>query len=71
MTPESLHELDDGTVVTVNTLLLAILTGGVRGYLYDPDGVPLRFGRERRLFTKPQADALRARFRRCCHPYGL
>ncbi|MET0739901.1 MAG: hypothetical protein ABW035_16625 [Acidimicrobiales bacterium] len=32
--------------------------------------MPLRFGRERRLFTKPQADALRARFRRCCHPFG-
>ena len=70
LTPDSLHELDDGTVVTVNTLLLAILTGAVRGSLYDPDGVPLRFGRERRLFTRSQADALRARFRRCCHPYG-
>ena len=70
LTPESLHELDDGTVITVNTIVLAILTGTIRGYLYDPDGVPLRYGRERRLFTKPQADALRARFRRCCHPYG-
>ena len=38
LTPESLHELDDGTVVTVNTIVLAILTGTVRGYLYDPDG---------------------------------
>ncbi len=70
LTPESLHELDDGTVITLNTIVLAILTGTIRGYLYDPDGVPLRYGRERRLFTKAQADALRARFRRCCHPYG-
>ena len=30
--PESIHELDDGTVITVNTLLLALLTGTVRGY---------------------------------------
>ncbi len=68
--PDSLHETDDGVVVTVNTLVLALLTGTIRGYLHDPDGVPLRYGRERRLFTKPQADALRARFRRCRHPYG-
>jgi hypothetical protein len=68
--PDSLHELDDGTVVTVNTILLALLTGTVRGILYDPDGVPLRFGHARRLFTKDQADACRAMFRRCCHPFG-
>ncbi len=68
--PDDLCEDDDGTVVTVNTLVLALLTGSVRGYLYDPDGVPLRYGRSRRLFTKPQADALRARFRRCRHPFG-
>ena len=49
---------------------MALLTGTIRGYLHDPDGMPLRFGRERRLFTKPQADALRARFRRCRHPFG-
>ncbi len=68
--PDSLHETDDGVVVTVNTIVLALLTGTIRGFLHDPDGVPLRYGRERRLFTKSQADALRARFRRCCHPFG-
>jgi hypothetical protein len=68
--PDDLCEDDDGNVITVNTLVLALLTGTVRGYLHDPDGVPLRYGRARRLFTRAQADALRARFRRCCHPYG-
>ncbi len=68
--PESLHELDDGTPVTVNTILLALLTGTVRGILYDPQGVPLRYGHARRLFSKDQADACRAMFRRCAHPYG-
>jgi hypothetical protein len=68
--PDDLCEDDDGNMITVNTLVLAILTGAVRGYLHDPDGVPLRYGRSRRLFSKPQADALRSRFRRCCHPYG-
>ncbi len=68
--PDSLHELEDGTVISLNTIVLALLTGTIRGFLHDPDGVPLRHGRERRLFTRAQADALRSRFRRCCHPYG-
>jgi hypothetical protein len=66
----AIHELDDGTVITVNTLILALLTGAVRGILHDPHGEILRYGPARRLFTKPQADALRAKYRRCCHPYG-
>ena len=68
--PEDLCEDDAGNVVTVNTMVLAILTGTVRGYLYDPDGVPLRYGRARRPFSRDQGDAIRARFRRCNHPYG-
>jgi hypothetical protein len=68
--PDSLHELEDGTVVTVNTILLAVLTGTVRGVLFDPDGEVLRFGRARRLFTPAQARAIRAKFRRCGHPFG-
>ena len=31
---------------------------------------PIRYGHDRRLFTPAQAEALRARFRRCCHPFG-
>ena len=65
----SLHELADGTVITVDTILLAILTGAVRGILYDPRGVPLRLGRGQRLFGAI-ADAIAARYRRCGHPYG-
>jgi hypothetical protein len=68
--PDSLHELDDGTVVTVNTLLLALLTGTIRGILYDPVGEILRFGRDKRIFTPAQVQALQAKYRRCCHPYG-
>ena len=66
----AIHELDDGTVVTVNTLILALLTGMVRGILYDPQGEILRYGPARRLFTPAQAQALRAKYRRCCHPHG-
>jgi hypothetical protein len=38
--------------------------------LFDPDGEVLRHGRERRLFTPAQARAIRAKFRRCAHPWG-
>jgi hypothetical protein len=67
---DSLHELADGTPISVNTLMLALLTGTVRGYWHDPDGVPLRHGRDRRLFTPNQATTLLTRHRRCAHPYG-
>ena len=39
LSPESLHETDDGVVVTVNTIILALLTGSIRGYLHDPVGI--------------------------------
>ena len=66
----SLHELDDGTVVTVNTLLLALLTGAVRGVLFDPDGEVLRLGHEVYPFSRAQRIALAAKYRRCGHIYG-
>lgn len=66
----SLHETDDGTVVTPHLILLAILLGTVRGILYDPEGEILRYGHERRLFSPAQGGATRAKYRRCCHPYG-
>ncbi len=67
---DSLHELEDGTVVTVNTILLAVLTGTVRGVLFDPEGEVLRYGHARRLFSRAQAQLFRLLSRRCQHPYG-
>jgi hypothetical protein len=67
---DSLHELEDGTPITVNTLVLAILTGTVRGILYDPEGVILRYGRARRIHSPDQRASLLAKYRRCAHPYG-
>jgi hypothetical protein len=66
----SLHELDDGTVVTVNTLLLALLSGVVRGVLFDPHGEVLRLGHQQQLFSKVQRIALAAKYRRCGHIFG-
>jgi hypothetical protein len=70
LTEDSLHELDDGTVVTVNTVVFALLTGTIRGILYDQQGEILRYGRGRRLFSPAQRDAIRAQMRRCAHPWG-
>lgn len=70
LTHDSLHELDDGTVLTVNTVVYALLTGTIRGILFDPHGDVLRYGRERRLFSPAQAQAILALFRRCGHPHG-
>jgi hypothetical protein len=67
---DSLHELEDGTPVTINTIVLALLTGTVRGVLYDPDGVILRHGRARRPYSAGQRSAIMAKYRRCAHPYG-
>lgn len=36
----------------------------------SPDGDVLRHGHARRLFTPAQAQAIRAKFWRCAHPYG-
>jgi hypothetical protein len=70
LSEDSLHELADGTVVTVNTVLLALLTGTIRGILYDPQGEILRYGHGRRLFSDAQAQAALAKYRRCCHAWG-
>ncbi len=70
LTEDSLHELDDGTVITVNTVVLALLTGTVRGILYDPHGEVLRYGRGRRLFSPAQGQLGRAVSRRCAHLWG-
>ena len=51
-------------------MVLALLTGTIRGILYEPDGEVLRYGRGRRLFSPAQARLIRALFRRCCHPWG-
>jgi hypothetical protein len=70
LTEDSLHELDDGTVVTVNTVVLALLTGTVRGILYDDRGEVLRYGRDRRIFSPAQRSLGQALYRRCAHPWG-
>jgi hypothetical protein len=70
LTEDSMHELDDGTVITVNTVVFALLTGTIRGILYDPNGEVLRFGRARRLYSPAQRSLGQALYRRCAHLWG-
>jgi hypothetical protein len=44
--------------------------GQVRGIVFDEAGNIVSYGRSRRLFAPAQAAALRAKFRRCTHPFG-
>jgi hypothetical protein len=70
LTEDSLHELDDGTPVTIDTIVFALLTGTIRGIFYDADGEILRYGRGRRIYSGGQSGAIRAQLRRCAHLWG-
>ncbi len=63
-------EMADGTVVSPVAGVYLSLIGSVRRVVYGADGEIISYGRAKRCFTPAQAAALRARFRRCCHPYG-
>jgi hypothetical protein len=64
--PENrLCEFDDGTVITPSEALNLALGGEVRRIVFGADGHVLDYGRSKRLFTKPLADAIGARDRRC------
>ncbi len=67
---DALVELDDGTPVAPATAFQALLVGFVNAVIYGDEGEILHYGRRRRLFSPPQAAALRAKYRRCTHPYG-
>jgi hypothetical protein len=67
---EGFCETGEGTVISPIAAVYAALLGRVRGIVFDTDGEILHWGRSRRLFTPAQAAALRAKYRRCTHPYG-
>ncbi len=68
--PDGFCETQDGAVISPLAAVHAALLGRVRGIIFDTDGTILHWGRSRRLFTPAQAAALRAKYRRCTHPYG-
>ncbi len=63
-------ETDDGTVISPVAALYLSLLGNLRRVVFDTNGEILAYSRSKRLFTPAQAAAIRAKFRRCAHPYG-
>ena len=51
-----------------DTALRVILEGLVRFVIHDDAGVPIHWGREKRLFTGAAREAVMSLFHRCTHP---
>ena len=63
-------EIDDGTPVSPVAAVYAALDGQVRRIVFDARSEIIDYGYARRPYTTIQAGALRAKYRRCVHPYG-
>jgi hypothetical protein len=61
-------ETGDGVLVDRDTVMRTLLEGFVRFVVLDDKGVPIRWGRERRLFTGAAREAVLALSPRCTHP---
>ena len=58
----------DGVLVDRDTVLRTLLEGYVRFVILGDDGVPIRWGRKRRLFTGAAKEAVLTLSPRCTHP---
>jgi hypothetical protein len=58
----------DGHVVDPDHAVRSMLEGYVRFVIHDEGGVPIRWGRRRRLFTGAARDAVMSLSPRCTHP---
>jgi hypothetical protein len=67
---DGICEMADGTVVSPIAAVYLSLIGSVRRVVFGADDEVISYGRAKRCFTPAQAAALRAKSRRCCHPYG-
>jgi hypothetical protein len=68
--PDGFCEMDDGSMIPPAVAVAAAIGGHVRRIVFGAEDEPLSFGKARRFFTPAQAAAVRAKFRRCCHPFG-
>jgi hypothetical protein len=60
-------ETGDGVLVDPDTVMQVLLEGYVRFVVQDDEGLPLRWGRERRLFTGAAREAVMSLSHRCTH----
>jgi len=58
----------DGMPIDADTALRVLLEGFVRFVIHDDAGVPIHWGRERRLFTGASREAVISLSHRCTHP---
>ena len=61
-------ETDTGTPLLPDDALRAALDGHIRRVVIDSDGIPINFGRKRRLFTGAAREAARLLAKRCEGP---
>ncbi|MEL6890265.1 MAG: DUF222 domain-containing protein [Actinomycetota bacterium] len=61
-------ETEHGDPVAPRSVLQLALHGHVRFVIHDEQGVPIRWGRRRRLFPKAARDAVMSMSWRCTHP---
>jgi hypothetical protein len=68
--PDGFCELDDGTVISPIAALYLNTIANFRRIVYGADDEIINYSRARRGYSNPQHGALRAKYRRCAHPWG-
>ena len=68
--PDGFCELDDGTVISPIAALYLASIANFRRIVYDADDEIINYSKARRGYAPPQYGALRAKYRRCAHPWG-
>lgn len=61
-------ETVDGMVINPDAVLQVLLEGYVRFVILDDEGVPIKWGRQRRFFEGAARDAVLCLMGRCAHP---
>ncbi len=68
--PDGFCELDDGTVISPIAAVYLASIANFRRIVYGPGDEIINYSRARRGYSPPQYGALRAKYRRCAHPWG-
>ncbi len=68
--PDGFCELDDGTVIAPIAAVYLASIANFRRIVYGADDEIISYGKARRGYSPPQYGALRAKYRRCAHPWG-
>jgi hypothetical protein len=61
-------ETGDGTLISPDHVMRVLLEGYVRFVIHNDEGVPIHWGRQRRMFEGAARDAVMCLAPRCTHP---